>query len=63
MLRESAYTVYLIHPPIVVGWTMIFRISDLPPLVKFTMVAPLSVATCFMIAYVIIKIPYAKKIL
>ena len=62
LLRENAYTVYLIHPPVIVGWTMAFRTFGLPPFVKFILVAPLSVATCFVVAYLILKIPYLKKI-
>jgi len=62
-LRESAYTVYLIHPPVIVGWTMAFRTLELPSFVKFLIVAPLSVATCFIIAFLILRAPHVKRIL
>jgi len=63
LLRESAYTVYLIHPPVIVGWTMTFRPLGLPPFLKFVLVAPLSVAACFIIAFFILRVPHMKKIL
>ncbi|WP_338450088.1 acyltransferase [Niallia oryzisoli] len=62
-LRESASTVYLIHPPVIVGWTMAFRTLGLPPFIKFVLVATLSVATCFIIAFFILRVPHMKKIL
>jgi peptidoglycan/LPS O-acetylase OafA/YrhL len=62
-LSNTAYTVYMIHPPIVVGWTLLFHQVKIPEFIKFLVVAPASVVTCFVIAYAICKLPYAKKVL
>ncbi len=62
-LSSTAYTVYIIHPPIVIAWTMLFHKVTLPEITKFLIVAPLGVVTCFLAAYAIYKIPYAKKVL
>ncbi|MEW9701164.1 acyltransferase family protein [Paenibacillus sp. SI8] len=62
-LSEHAYTVYLIHPPIIVGWTLVFHGVALPAMIKWILVSALSVAFCLAAAGIIRKIPYAKKVL
>jgi surface polysaccharide O-acyltransferase-like enzyme len=63
VLSDTAYTVYIIHPPIVVGWTMLFHQVHLPEFVKLIIVAPINVLSCVLVSYFICKIPYAKKVL
>ncbi|MFC5471554.1 acyltransferase family protein [Cohnella suwonensis] len=62
-LSENAYTVYLIHPPIIVGWTLAFHGIDLPAILKWILVSALSVVICFVVASMIRMIPYAKRVL
>lgn len=62
-LSAHAYTVFLIHPPIVVGWTIAFHGVPLPPMVKWVLVSALAVAVCFGAAGLIRMIPGARKML
>ncbi|WP_158602370.1 acyltransferase family protein [Cohnella endophytica] len=62
-LSENAYTVYLIHPPIIVGWTLAFHGIDLPAIIKWIIVSALSIAVCFIGASVIRMLPYARRVL
>ncbi|BBI33362.1 acyltransferase family protein [Cohnella abietis] len=62
-LSNNAYTVYLIHPPIIVGWTMAFQTVALPPFVKWILVSVLSIVACFGMGSVIRFIPGIKRIL
>ncbi len=62
-LADNAYTVYLIHPPVVVGWTMAFHGVGLPAIIKWIIVSALSVAVCFIVASAIRMLPYARRVL
>jgi peptidoglycan/LPS O-acetylase OafA/YrhL len=62
-LADHAYTVYLIHPPVVVGWTIAWLGVDWPSLVKWVIVSALSVAACFILAGLIRKLPFATRAL
>ncbi|WP_337103536.1 acyltransferase family protein [Paenibacillus sp. YIM B09110] len=60
---ENAYTVYLIHPPIIVGWTLAFHGIGLPVIVKWIIVSALSVFACFIVASAIRVVTYARRVL
>jgi surface polysaccharide O-acyltransferase-like enzyme len=62
-MSAHAYTVYLIHPAVVVGWTIAFHGIDWPPAIKWVVVSALSVAVCFLIAGALRRIPGAKRVL
>ncbi|MBO9597923.1 MAG: acyltransferase [Cohnella sp.] len=62
-MSNNAYTVYLIHPPAIVGWTIAFHGVALPPFVKWVIVSALSVCTCFAAASAIRAVPGAKRVL
>ncbi|REK74178.1 acyltransferase family protein [Paenibacillus paeoniae] len=62
-LSENAYTVYLIHPPIIVGWTLAFHGIGLPAIVKWIIVSALSVCACFIVASAIRALPYVRRVL
>lgn len=62
-LSGNAYTVYLIHPPIIVGWTIAFHGITLPAAIKWIIVSALSVVVCFVVASLIRMLPYAKRVL
>jgi surface polysaccharide O-acyltransferase-like enzyme len=61
-LSRSAFTVYIIHPIVLVGYTLLLKGIDVQPLLKFTIVGFAGTITCFLIASVIIKISYVNKI-
>lgn len=62
-LSASAYTVYLIHPLVIVPLAYAARNIALYPLLKFALVVLIAVPLCFFISYFIRKIPLARKIL
>jgi len=62
-LSQHSYTVYIIHIPIIVFLTFALRGIKLEPLLKFSMAAVIVVPTCFVIAYIIRKIPGVSRIL
>jgi glucan biosynthesis protein C len=62
-MSASAYTVFLIHAPVLVFLALALRGISLHPLLKFAVVAPLAVALCFLIANYLRKLPLARRIL
>ncbi|HMN26868.1 MAG TPA: acyltransferase family protein [Caldilineaceae bacterium] len=50
-LSASAYTVYLIHAPVIVALAYSLRMVAWPPLLKFAVLAGPAVAICFALAY------------
>lgn len=62
-LSKTAYTVYIIHPIFIVGYSLFFQGKSLYPMLKFGIVCIAGTITCFVVASLIIRIPYAKKIL
>jgi glucans biosynthesis protein C len=62
-LSESAYGVFIFHPPIIVGISAIFLDFNIPQLLKFIVLAPVALFACFSIAYIFKLIPGVKKIL
>ncbi|MEC0175078.1 acyltransferase family protein [Paenibacillus favisporus] len=61
-LSRSAFTVYIIHPIIIVGYTLLLAGIALHPLLKFAIVGIAGTVTSFFIATVIVKIPFVNKI-
>ncbi|GHO60931.1 acyltransferase family protein [Ktedonobacter robiniae] len=62
-LSASAYTVYLIHPLIIVPLAYAARTIALYPLLKFALVVLIAVPSCFLVGYVLREIPLLHKIL
>ena len=46
-ISDAAFPMYLVHPPIVVGLALLFAPVSLFPIIKLTIVFPLSVVLCF----------------
>ncbi|MBP1932209.1 acyltransferase family protein [Ammoniphilus resinae] len=61
-LADAAYTVFIIHPAIVVGLTLLLHGVLIPPLLKFMLVGFIGAAICFFCGYLITKIPFAKRV-
>jgi len=59
----DSYTVYIIHPVIVVAATMLFESVNLSPSVKFIVAFVVSITICYLIAHYIRKIPGIKSVL
>jgi peptidoglycan/LPS O-acetylase OafA/YrhL len=62
-LAQQSYAVYVIHIPIIVYLTLLLRGIDIEHLIKFGLAALIVVPTCFVVAYVIRKIPGVSRIL
>jgi surface polysaccharide O-acyltransferase-like enzyme len=63
LLSQHSYTVYVIHIPIVVFLAIALKVIELENLLKFGMAAVIAVPTCFAVAYIVRKIPFASRIL
>ncbi len=68
-LSQQSYAVYVIHSPIIVVLAYVFYLAlasmgiDLGPILKFSIAAIIMVPICFVIAYLIRKIPGVSRVL
>ena len=62
-LYKSAYTVFIIHPLIIVPLSYSIKELDIHPLIKFSVVAIISIPLSFIIGNIFRKIPFLKRIL
>lgn len=62
-LSDSAYGVYIIHPPLIVGLAALFVAWDINQLLKFVTLAPLALFTCFFFAWILKQTPGVKKVI
>jgi len=62
-LSRQAFTVYIIHIPIIVLLALALRGIHLELLLKFALAALIGLPLCFSIAFLVRKIPFASRIL
>jgi peptidoglycan/LPS O-acetylase OafA/YrhL len=62
-LSQQSYAVYVIHIPIVVFIGSAMKGVQIPALLKFGVAAVIAVPTCFILAYLIRKIPGVSRVL
>ena len=62
-LSQQSYAVYVIHTPIIVYLAIALQRVDLRPLVKFGLMSVIAIPLCFVLAYLIRKIPGVSRIL
>jgi glucans biosynthesis protein C len=62
-LAASAYTVYLIHPLVAVGFASAFSTVALYPLLKFVIASLIVVPLSFLVGLVLRKLPLANRML
>src|SRR5205807_1082340 len=62
-LAASAYTVYLIHPVVLVGFAYAFHVVALYPLLKFGIAVLITLPLCFLISSLIRKLPFTSSVL
>jgi glucan biosynthesis protein C len=62
-MSSTAYTVYVMHPLIIVPLAIILRVISLRLEIKFILFAPLAIAVCFLTGYLVRKIPGVRYIL
>jgi glucan biosynthesis protein C len=63
LLVPSAFTVYIIHCPVIVLLALALRGVELEHLLKFGLAALLGVPLCFALAYLILRLPFASRVL
>ena len=62
-LAASVYTVYLIHPVVLVGFAYAFSVVALYPLLKWAIAILVTLPLCFLLGGVIRKIPLVNRAL
>ncbi|HUL38872.1 MAG TPA: acyltransferase [Methanomassiliicoccales archaeon] len=62
-LSENSYAAYILQAPIIVGLTLALAGIEMPLVLKFVIVAPIGVALCFGIGYLVRKIPKVDRVL
>lgn len=62
-LSADSYAVYVFHPLIVVGFTILSEHVALPPVARLALVWVLGIPTCFLVAHLIRSIPGVKSVL
>jgi surface polysaccharide O-acyltransferase-like enzyme len=63
LLSRNAYTVYIIHPAVLVGLAYALREVAIDPLLKYVLVAPAAVALCFLVSqFLVRRIPLAERV-
>jgi glucans biosynthesis protein C len=62
-LSRHAFTVYIIHSPVIVFLTLALRSIHLHNLLKFGLASIIGVPLCFAVAYLVRKLPLASRIL
>ncbi len=61
-LNRRAYAVYIIHPPVLVGISLLLHPWIAPPLEKFFVVGLLAIAACWLISDPIVRTPGIRSI-
>ena len=62
-LSRHSYAVYIFHSPIIVYLAFSMRDIGLQTLLKFALAAVVAIPTCFLIAYLVRRLPLASKVL
>ena len=62
-LSANAYTVYILHPLVIVGLAYGLHTVALYPLLKYGIAVMIAVPCCFVLSALVRMIPYAKKVL
>ena len=62
-LSDSAYGVYVFHTPVIIGISAIFLKLDINQLLKFVVLAPLALLSCFVVTWLVRQFPLVKKVL
>jgi peptidoglycan/LPS O-acetylase OafA/YrhL len=61
-LSQQSYAVYIIHVPIVVFIGVALKGIQLGPFLKFGIASVITVPACFILAYILRKIPGVLKV-
>jgi len=61
-MAKASYPTYVIHPIVIIWFTLTIRNIQLHPLAKYMLAAVVSIPLCFTLAHVIRKLPLADRI-
>jgi peptidoglycan/LPS O-acetylase OafA/YrhL len=61
-LNRRAYAVYIIHPPVLVGVSLLLRGWVAPALLKWGVVGLLACACCWLVADPLVRLPGVRRI-
>jgi surface polysaccharide O-acyltransferase-like enzyme len=61
-MLDSTFTVYFIHAPVLVFLALALKDVDLYPLLKWVLVSPVAIFLCFVIAYLLKRLPLLRRI-
>lgn len=61
-LAQQSYAVYVFHIPITVLLAVALKGIALPALLKFGLMALITIPVCFVVAYLVRRIPFASKV-
>jgi len=62
-LSRNAFAVYIFHPLILIGFSLLLNTWGVNPVIKLGIVAPCAVIGSFMLGWLIVKIPMVNKII
>ena len=63
LFSDNSYAAYILQAPILVGLTLTLTAIKMPLPLKFLAVAPVGVALCFFVAWMVRKIPGVNRVL
>ena len=61
-LARRAYSIYIIHPPVLVGIALAWRQVEAPHLVKFVITGAATCLACFWLAGLLLRAPWIRRI-
>jgi surface polysaccharide O-acyltransferase-like enzyme len=62
-MAASVFAVYIIHQTVLIMLHVFMLPVDIPTIVKFVVVSLIAVPVCFVLASLIRRIPYARRVL
>jgi len=62
-LARRAYGIYVIHPVVVVGVALTWRMVAAPALLKFAVTGAVSCVLCFWIVGLLLRMPAVRRVL
>ncbi len=62
-LSDNSYAAYILQTPILIGLGLALAAIEMPLALKFVAVSPLGVALCFIVAYLVRKIPKVNRVI
>jgi fucose 4-O-acetylase-like acetyltransferase len=62
-MSDSTFAVYFIHAPVLVLLALSLKALSLYPLLKWVLVSPVAIVLCFVIAYLLKRLPLVRRVL